>query len=192
KSALIERDVDVLARVRDAGGVRAFVSVPFADPALARAIEPFAPSPDRRLRAIEVLAAAGIEVGVAFAPLIPGLNDDQFPEVLARARAAGASRAFTVTVRLPAEVKDVFLPRLRDALPLRAERVERAIRAQRGGALNDPRFGHRMQGRGERAEVLERLFTLQCRKLGLLPREVEDAYRPPPSSAPRQRLLFGE
>jgi DNA repair photolyase len=121
--------------------------------------------------------------------VIPGLNDDQMAEVLAQARAAGAQRAFTVALRLPAEVKDVFLPRLRQTLPLRADRVERAIRAQRGGGLNDARFGHRMRGSGERARVVEQLFALQCRRLGLQVRDVEQIHVPP-RPQPRQGMLF--
>lgn len=188
KGALIERDVDLLAQLAKAAHARVFMSIAFADAAMARAIEPFAPSPERRLRTLKVLADAGVEVGVSLAPLIPGLNDDQIAEVLSRAKAAGATRAFTVTLRLPDEVKDVFLPRLREVLPLRAERVERAIREQRGGALNDPRFGQRMRGQGERARVAEQLFQLQCRRLGLDSTEVDRIL--PARARPTQGLLF--
>lgn len=187
KGALVERDADLLVQLTRATTARVFVSVPFADAEMARAIEPFAPSPTRRLRALQTLAEAGVEVGVAVAPLIPGLNDDQIPAILAAAKAAGATRAFTVDLRLPAEVKDVFLPHLRRVLPLRAARVESAIRAQRGGALNDARFGSRMHGSGERARVVAQLFALECRRLGLAMRGEGSAQAAP---RPRQRLLF--
>jgi hypothetical protein len=94
-----------------------------------------------------------------------------------------------VTLRLPAEVKDVFLPKLRQAFPMRAERVENALRDQRGGRLNDPRFGHRMQGYGERARIAEQLFRLQCKRLGLLSSAAERYL--PQKARPRQGLLFG-
>lgn len=185
KSALIERDVDVLAQLARTAGARVWFSVPFADPALARAIEPSAPAPARRLAAMRTLAAAGVPVGVAFAPIIPGLNDDQIPAVLAAARAAGATAAFQVALRLPAEVADVFFARVREAVPLRADRVENAIRAMRGGRTNDARFGQRMRGQGERFAVATRLFDLTCRRLGLATGAA--AARPPQPPAPASR-----
>ncbi len=178
-----------MAQIGKQAHARVFVSLAFADADMARAIEPFAPSPERRLRTVKVLADAGIEVGVSLAPLIPGLNDDQIADVLTRAKAAGACRAFTVTLRLPAEVKDVFLPRLREVLPLRAERVERAILEQRHGNLNDARFGHHMRGHGERARVAEQLFQLQCRRLGIKNTEVDRIL--PRAPRPTQGMLFG-
>lgn len=185
KSALIERDVDLLAQLARTAGARVWFSVPFADPALARAIEPSAPAPARRLAAMRTLAAAGIPVGVAFAPIIPGLNDDQIPAVLAAARAAGASAAFQVALRLPAEVADVFFARVREAVPLRADRVEGAVRAMRGGRTNDARFGQRMRGQGERFAVATRLFDITCRRLGLATGAA--AARPPRPLAPTLR-----
>lgn len=106
-------------------------------------------------------------VGVAFAPLIPGLNDHQIPEVLARARAAGATSAFLVLLRLPAEVRPVFEERLRATFPLRAAKVEHALREMKDGALNRSEFGLRMRGSGPRWDALRQLFHLQCRRLGL-------------------------
>lgn len=193
KGALIERDLDLLVALGKRAHLRVFVSVPFADEAMARALEPHAPSPARRLRTVATLAAAGIDVGVSLAPLIPGLNDDQQPRLLRAARDAGAQRAFTVTLRLPAEVEAVFLPRLREVLPLRAERVESALRQAHGGRLYDPRFGHRMRGEGERAQVAAKLFELHCKRLGLATRETEAILEPPspPPAGPRQGLLFG-
>lgn len=185
KSALIERDVDVLAQLARTAGARVWFSVPFADPALARAIEPSAPAPARRLAAMRTLAAAGVPVGVAFAPIIPGLNDDQIPAVLAAARDAGASAAFQVALRLPAEVADVFFARVREAVPLRADRIASAVRAMRGGQTNDPRFGQRMRGQGERFAVAAQLFDLTCRRLGLATGAA--AARPPRPPAPASR-----
>jgi DNA repair photolyase len=189
KGALVERDADVLAQIAKVATARVYLSIPFADADMARALEPFAATPERRLRTLRTLADAGIEVGVSLAPMIPGLNDDQIAAILTRARQAGATHAFTVTLRLPAEVKDVFLPRLREALPLRADRVERALREQRGGRLNDARFGHRMQGTGARAKMAEQMFELQCRRLGLASRDVDRVL--PALARPAQGLLFG-
>jgi DNA repair photolyase len=133
----------------------------------ARKLEPFASAPAARFETLRRLAEAGVPVGVAFAPLIPGLNDHQIPEVLARARAAGATSAFLVLLRLPAEVRPVFEERLRATFPLRAAKVEHALREMKDGALNRSEFGLRMRGSGPRWDALRQLFHLQCRRLGL-------------------------
>jgi DNA repair photolyase len=167
KSALVRRDAELLAAMSRRGGASACLSIPFADEADARALEPFASSPATRFETLRRLAAAGVPVGVAIAPLIPGLNDWQVPEVLARARAAGARSAFVVLLRLPAEVRPVFAQRLRAAFPGRAEKVLSALRDMRAGELYRPAFGARMRGEGPRWEAVLQLFRIQCRRLGL-------------------------
>jgi len=167
KSALIQRDIDVLAKLtRDA---RCFVhmSLAFSDDAMARKIEPGAPLPSTRIRAIKALTEAGIPVGVGLAPIIPGLNDSQIAEILERAKEAGATRAFRVMLRLPSEVKPVFLERLKEAFPDRARKVENAIREMRDGKLYNSNFGQRGRGKGERWDAIEWLFELTCKRLGL-------------------------
>ncbi len=167
KSALVRRDVELLARMAGRGGAHVSVSIPFADEADARAIEPWASAPAARFETLRRLSEAGVPTGVAVAPVIPGLNDSSVAEILERARAAGATRAFSMALRLPAEVAPVFEERLRTTHPLRADRVLSAVREMRGGALNDSRFGARMRGGGERWRAIEQLFELQCRRLGL-------------------------
>lgn len=169
KGALVERDVDVLAQLARHDAVTVFVSVPFADEADARAIEPWAGSPARRLRALASLSAAGVRTGVSVSPLIPGLNDHQVPAILEAARAAGAQHAFHVLLRLPAEVEDVFVQRLREAFPLRADKVLSLLQAMRGGKTNDPRFGARMRGTGPRWQLMVDLFARTAQRLGLGP-----------------------
>ncbi len=169
KGALVERDVDLLAALARHDAATVFVSVPFADEADARAIEPFAGSPARRLRALQVLAAAGVRTGVSVSPLVPGLNDHQVPAILAAARDAGARHAFHVLLRLPAEVEDVFTARLREAFPLRADKVLSLLRSMRGGRTNDPAFGSRMRGEGPRWQLMVDLFAKAARQCGLLP-----------------------
>jgi DNA repair photolyase len=167
KSTLVLRDLDLLGPLAREARLRVTVSIPFADEVMCREIEPFAPPPAARLRAIEALAEAGIPTGVGVAPIIPGLNDEQVAEILERAAEAGATSAFRILLRLPAEVKDVFLPRLVESFPLRARRVEAAIRGMRDGRLNDSRFGCRMEGKGDRWRVTEDLFEMTCRRLGI-------------------------
>lgn len=166
KGALVERDLDVLVALAAVTSVQVFLSIPFADEAMGRAIEPYAASIARRFAVLEALSSAGITTGVSVSPVIPGLNDDQIPEILERAREAGARSAFMVMLRLPAEVRPVFLERLHEAVPLRAGKVISAIEQSRGGKLYDPRFGARMRGQGPRWAAIEALFEMHRRRLG--------------------------
>jgi DNA repair photolyase len=166
KGALVERDVDLLAALARHDAATVYVSIPFADADDAHRIEPFVGTPMRRLRALKVLADAGVRTGVSVSPLIPGLNDHQIPEILERARDAGAQHAFHVLLRLPAEVEDVFVERLEAAFPLRAAKVLSLLGQMRGGRANDPRFGHRMRGTGPRYELMRDLFDRTAKRLG--------------------------
>jgi len=131
------------------------------------AIEPAAAPIHRRFETLAALSAAGIETGVAIAPIIAGLNDRDVPRILERAAQAGAKRAFKIPLRLSREVLPVFTERLREARPDAADKVLSAIQQIRGGALNDTRFGERMTGQGARWQVIEDLFALHAKKLGL-------------------------
>ncbi len=167
KGPLIERDLDVLQRLNEVASVRVRVSVPFFFSETARAIEPYVATPARRLQTIRRLSEAGIRVGVNVAPLIPGLSDEEMPRVLEAAAEAGASSASYVMLRLPGEVRTVFEERIREKLPLRAERILHRVRETRGGKLYDARFGVRGRGTGIYAEVLANLFETTARRLGL-------------------------
>lgn len=167
KGALVRRDIDVLQELAKNARVNVNISLCWADEDMARQMEPGAPSPAVRLKAIRALADAGIPVGVGIAPIIPGMNDGQVAEILTRARDAGATKAFRVMLRLPAEVKPVFLGRLQQAFPDRAKKVENAVREMRGGALYVSEFGKRGVGEGARWDAIEQLFDLTCKKLGL-------------------------
>jgi DNA repair photolyase len=167
KSPLVERDIDVLGALGRAASAHVILSVPFWDADKARAIEPYAATPARRLRTIEKLAAAGISVGVNVAPIIPGLNDHDIPKILTAARDAGATGAGYVLLRLPGSVKVVFEERLRASMPLAADRVLHRIRETRGGQLYDSRFGVRGRGEGPYALAIRTLFDTWAARLGL-------------------------
>jgi DNA repair photolyase len=192
KGALVERDVDLLAGLAAHGAATVFVSVPFFEAEDSRRIEPFVALPERRLRALRTLADAGVPVGVSVSPLIPGLNDHQVPAILEAARDAGATQAFHVLLRLPAEVEQVFTERLTQAFPLRAEKVMSLVRQMRGGRSSDARFGARMRGEGARYQLIADLFARTARRLGM------SAPTPPSTPSPfrrphqQQRLFGGE
>jgi DNA repair photolyase len=167
KAPLIERDVDVLQELTRVTDFSVTMSIPFWNVDNARAIEPYVATPQRRMRTVEVLARAGVKVGVNVAPLIPGLADEDVPAILQAARDAGAVRANFVYLRLPGAVAQVFPERLRAALPLRAEKVLSRIREARGGKLYDARFGARQVGEGPYAQAAMALFDATAKRLGL-------------------------
>jgi DNA repair photolyase len=177
KSALVRRDAALLAEIARRTHARVFVSIPFADADVARRIEPGASSPSRRFETLRILSEAGVPTGVSLAPLVPGLNESDVPEILERARAAGADVAFQTLVRLSAEVLPVFKQRIAEAFPERARKIASALREQRGGRWNDSRFGTRMHGEGPRWDAVRALFELHCRRLGFNAREGADATR---------------
>jgi DNA repair photolyase len=165
KSALIRRDVDVLQNLARETTVGVYFSIPFADYDIARAVEPFAPSPNARFEAMKILASAGIQVGIGIAPTIPGLSTD-IPGLLQRAKDCGATKAFINMLRLPGSVAPYFEQRLREKLPTKADRVLNRIRDARGGKLNSSTFHERMHGKGQYWNAQEKLFEVYCKKLG--------------------------
>lgn len=167
KGAVIERDIKLIAALVREAYAAVTISLPFLSSEYARAIEPYVPSPARRLQVVERLASAGIPVGVNVAPIIPGLNDAEAPGILEAAHAAGATFYGTTMVRLPRPVDKVFEARIRETLPLRADRILSQIEACRGGARNDSRFGARMRGQGARWDVIETMVRSTAKRLGL-------------------------
>ena len=167
KSALIMRDLDVLGPMGNAGLARAAISVTTLDRRLARVMEPRAATPERRFAAIRALAAAGVPTIVMFAPVIPGLNDQELEAVLKRAAEAGATGAGYVALRLPKEIKDLFREWLETKLPDRAGRVMSLVRQMRGGKDYDAKWGQRMKGEGPIAELIGQRFRIAKRRFGL-------------------------
>jgi len=178
KSALVERDLDLLAPMAKKNLVKVFISIGSLDRALARKLEPRAASPQRRMDVLRNLAQAGVPCGVMVAALIPGLNDKTLEEVLEGASAAGAAEAAYVIMRLPNELKELFKEWLAAHYPERAGHVISIVRQMRGGRDNDPRFGSRMTGTGLFAELIEKRFEIACRRFGL---NGHGAGRKPPS-----------
>jgi DNA repair photolyase len=182
KHALIRRDIDLLAAMSRETKVSATLSIPFADDATGRAIEPGASLPSQRFETLRILSDAGIRTGIGIAPVIPGLNDSDIATLLERARDAGATGAFLILVRLSGQTLPVFEERLAEAFPDRARKIWHAIEEMRGGKRNETRFHDRMVGSGPRWEVIEALFEAQCRRLGLNTDPGEDADDEPAAS----------
>jgi DNA repair photolyase len=167
KNRLVTRDLDVLGDLAGHGAAGVFLSITSLDPELIGRLEPRTTRPAGRLEAIAELAAAGIPVGVMVAPVIPGLAEHEIPAILEAAAAAGARFAGYGLVRLPGAVAGLFQDWLQQHYPDRKDKVLDRIRAARGGRLNDVRFGIRMGGEGNRAELIARLFQAASRRAGL-------------------------
>ncbi len=189
KNHLVTRDVDLLAELARWRCVSVQISVTTLDDELARAMEPRASAPHRRLDAIAELAAAGVPVGVLTAPIIPGLNDHEIPSILAEAAKRGASHSSFTVLRLPLAVKDLFIHWLGEAVPDRKAKVLNRIREMRDGTLNNTKFGERMKATGIFAEQIRSLYEISCRREGLTrgwPELTTEHFRRP--EAPRAQL----
>lgn len=184
KSALVTRDADLLADMARDGLAKVALSVTTLDRRLARAMEPRAPTPARRLEAIRTLAEAGIPVAVLTSPIVPGLNDHEIEAILAAARDAGATEAGYIALRLPREIKDLFREWLVAAYPDRADRVINLLRSMHGGRDYVAEFGLRQRGSGAYADQIALRFRLALARLGLnrrrLPLRTDLFVRPVP------------
>ncbi len=181
KSALVTRDIDLLAQLAEVKAAMVMVSITSLDTQLARRMEPRAAQPARRLEAISRLAAAGIPVGVLTAPIIPGLNDEEIPAILKAAAEAGARTGGWVLLRLPKPVDSLFDHWLQENYPNRRERILHRIRECRDGHISDSQFGRRMRGEGVYAEQIASLFRTSARRFGL------DRSEPPLNAAAFRR-----
>lgn len=191
RGAGVLRDLDILSELAARGLVHVGISLTTLDEDLARKMEPRAPAPQTRLRMMRELSRAGVPLRVMAAPIIPGLTDHALEAILTEARRAGARAASYIPLRLPHEVAPLFADWLARHTPARAERVLNAIAAFRGGKLNDPRFGSRMEGEGTEAELLARRFEVSCRRLGFgtLPPLDLTQFRVPPRAGDQLELF---
>lgn len=167
KSALVTRDIDILSRMAQRGLAKVALSVTTLDRMLARTMEPRASTPMKRLEAIRQLSEAGIPASVMVAPIIPGLNDHEIERILDSARAAGATEAGYVLLRLPLEVAPIFKDWLLRHYPDRYRHVMSLVRSMRQGKDYDSEWGKRMKGVGPYAWQIGRRFELAARRLGL-------------------------
>jgi DNA repair photolyase len=195
KSAGVLRDLDILQRMAARNLVHVCLSVTTLDLKLARAMEPRAATPLKRLEAVAALAKAGVPVGVLAAPMIPGLNDAELERILEMSARAGAQRAGYVLLRLPHEIGGMFESWLARHHPDRAARVLALVRETRGGQLYNSRFGQRQTGTGPYAELLAQRFRVALRRFGLDGRggmggALDCSQFTSPETAPRQLALL--
>ena len=189
KSALVLRDLDLLSSMAKRGLVRVALSVTTLDRKLARAMEPRASTPDRRIETLERLVEAGVPTAVMVAPVIPGLTDMEMERILERASSVGVKQAGYVLLRLPLEIGDLFTEWLKSNCPDRANRVLSLMRSTRGGKLYDAKWGERMTGDGPFAWIIGRRFELAAERLGFNREEIslrKDLFTPP--ARPGQQL----
>ena len=183
RGALVERDLDLLAGMAARGLVEVGVSVTTLDPGLARAMEPRAPAPARRLAIIRALSDAGIPVRLMMGPLVPGLSDHEAEAILAAGRAAGARVAWWAFVRLPGEVGALFRDWLERVRPGQAAKVMKLVREMRGGRDNDPAFHSRFRGQGAYADMVAARIRVARKRLAyeaaLPPLDCSQFRRPP-------------
>ena len=195
KSALILRDIDLLADLARDRLVSVMLSITSLTNDIKRTLEPRTASPQARLRVVSELAAAGVPVGVMVAPVIPAITDHEMEDILAASRAAGATSASYTLLRLPHEVKILFREWLAEHYPDRAAHVMSLINQTRGGKDYDSTFGVRMRGTGAYAELLRTRFELAARKLGFESSSTRhdlatDLFRPPMPETPQLSLGF--
>jgi DNA repair photolyase len=192
KSALILRDLDILARMAERNLAKVAISVTTLDAKIARTMEPRAATPQRRLEALRQLSAAGVPTSVMVAPVIPAINDADIERILDAASIAGVKGAGYVLLRLPLEVRDLFVEWLRANYPDREKHVMKLIRDMRGGKDYDSTFGQRMTGSGPYAWMIGRRFENACARLGLNThrRPLTTEHFHPPHRA-EQLSLFG-
>jgi DNA repair photolyase len=192
KSALVTRDIDILSDMASKGLAKVGISVTTLDGKLARSMEPRASTPSKRLEAITKLTAAGIPTSVLVAPVIPALNDHEIERILDAAKAAGASEASYVLLRLPLEVSPLFRDWLLRNYPDRYRHVMSLVRSMRGGKDYDAEFGKRMKGAGPYAWQISRRFELATKRLGLGRRGIQlrdDLFVPPAGTGIQLSLL---
>jgi DNA repair photolyase len=192
KNALVLRDLDILSQLAEHQLVHVYLSITSLDPELARDMEPRTSTPEARLRAVRKLSQAGVPVGVMMAPIIPGLNDGQIPQLLRAVSDAGAIKADYILLRLPLNVETVFIEWLQRVRPNHATKVLGRLEAARGGKRSSSTWGERMVGTGLIAEQIRNTFRVFRRKFGLeseLPPHRCDLFRPPTSPTGQMQLF---
>ena len=190
KSALVAQDQDILLELHEKAWIRVYFSIPFADDETARQVEPQAPSISRRFEAMEQLSKVGIPTAISLAPIIPGLNEQDIPIILQRAREAGATAASYNLLRLNGHVEPIFIERMTQQFPDRIPKIITRLKELRKGSLSEEKFFDRQNGAGPTWHIIKQLFELSYQKLGyhrLPDPPIPDTFQRP---GPQQMHLF--
>ncbi len=174
KGGLMGRDMDLLEELTSKNLCSVAISVPTMDRSLKRLLEPRVPSAEIRMKLIEKLTDAGVPTSLLMAPIIPAINDREIESIVEEAARRGVGHAAYIFLRLPHEVRDIFVEWLETHMPDRAEHVMSLVRQASGGKDYDNRFGVRQRGRGPYAEMISKRFTTACRKNGLQAGKYQD------------------
>ena len=186
KSPLVTRDIDILKKLK----VTVFFSLPFLTKEKSNPFEPYTPVPEARFRAMKMLCDEGIEVGIGIAPVIPGYNESDIPDLLERAKDAGARRAFMSMLHLDTDsIEEYFVQKMHERLPAtRVQKIINTMKRERGGTLRHRSYAERSKGRTEQWEVTKKLFDFHAKRLGFGQHEAAD--EPDMPAAPIQATLF--
>ena len=189
KSPLVTRDIDILKKLN----VSVFFSLPFLTKEKSNPFEPYTPVPEARFRAMEMIANAGITVGIGIAPVIPGYNESDIPGLLERAKNAGATRAFMSMLHLDTDsIEEYFVQKMHERLPpTRVTKIINTIKRERGGTLRHRTYKERSVGKTEQWEMTKKLFDFHYKRLGFEKSErALNAEEIVESLMPNQQSLF--
>jgi len=188
KSPLVTRDIDVLKELK----VSVYFSLPFLTKEKSNPFEPYTPVPEARFRAMETLAEAGIPVGIAIAPVIPGYNEPDIPKLLERAKQAGATHAFMSMLHIDSDsIEEYFVQKMHEHLPeTRVAKILNTIKRERGGKIQHGSYAQRDKGKTEQWEVTRKLFEFHTRRLGFNQNEAVIELEETPPATPKQQSLF--
>jgi DNA repair photolyase len=187
RSPLIRRDIDILSKLAKNNAVLVFLSIPIIDPELCLLLEPGTSKPKHRFTTIKLLADAGIPVGVSISPVIPGINDSMIPDILQQAKDQGATFSMMQLLRLPGTVATVFEHHIEQHLPLKKNKIMNALLRMRQGKLNNLDFKQRRTGVGAEWEILQSVYNLWTKKLGIQSPPILD--EPSPYIPPRGKQI---
>lgn len=187
KSPLVTRDIDVLKKLET---VWVYFSLPFLTKEKSNPFEPYTPVPDARFRAMQTLSDAGVQTGIAVAPIIPGYNESDIPGLLERAKTAGATRAFMSMLHLDSDsIEEYFVQKMHERLsPTRTAKIINTMKRERGGRLQHRTYAERGQGQTEQWEVTKKLFEFHVRRLDFNQKEAK--LEPTEIPQPTQQSLF--
>jgi len=193
KNGMIRRDIELLSQMANLGLIEVSISLTTLDQSLVRIMEPRTSSPQARLDTIKELSDAGIPVRTSLAPIIPGINEQEIPELLKAAKLAGAISAHYIMLRLPLSVEPVFLDWVEHYFPDRKDKIIGRLQSVRNGKLSSSDFKTRMIGTGVLAQQVAQLFTTFATKYGLKKEKVRlrtDLFRPVNTNGQYQQRLF--